>query len=152
MTNILLKISIHNQNKSSGELLKWSVSGNVLMLGSLSNDDGDVNENGKKAIGLDKQNNNFARASRFFVHFFVVTARLRREMPNFTFCGKREDKTTPLFFFPEPRYSLIEFNSQKIPNIWQSERDGISAIKFEAARLHFFFRSHRCRCCLRSLL
>ena len=87
------------------------------MLGSLSNDDGDVNENGKKAIGLDWQNNNFARASRFFVHFFVVTARLRREMPNFTFCGKREDKTTTLFFFPEPRYSLLEFNSKKIPNI-----------------------------------
>ena len=39
------------------------------MLGSLSNDDGDVNENGKKAIGLDKQNNNFARASRFFCTF-----------------------------------------------------------------------------------
>ena len=48
-------------------------------IGSLSNDDGDVNENGKKAIGLDWQNNNFARASRYFVHFFAVTARLRRE-------------------------------------------------------------------------
>ena len=47
--------------------------------GSLSNDDGDVNENGIKAMGLDEQNNNFARASRFFVHFFAVSARLRRE-------------------------------------------------------------------------
>ena len=37
-------------------------------LGSLSNDDGDGIENGKKAIGLDWQNNDFARASRFFVH------------------------------------------------------------------------------------
>ena len=46
---------------------------------SSSNDDGDVNENGKKSIGSDWQNNNFARASRFFVHFFAVTARLRRE-------------------------------------------------------------------------
>ena len=35
------------------------------MLGSLSKDDGDVNENDKKAIGLDEQNNNFARATRF---------------------------------------------------------------------------------------
>ena len=43
-------------------------------LGSLSDDDGDVNENGKKAIGSDWQNNNFALASRFFVHFFAVTA------------------------------------------------------------------------------
>ena len=33
----------------------------------------------QKAIGLDWQNNNSARASRFFVHFFIVTARLQRE-------------------------------------------------------------------------
>ena len=32
----------------------------------------DVQENGKKAIGLDWQSNNFARASRFFVHDFDV--------------------------------------------------------------------------------
>ena len=47
-------------------------------LGSLRNDDDDDdegNEKGKKAIGLDKQNNNFARASRFFVHFSAVVAR-----------------------------------------------------------------------------
>ena len=31
-------------------------------IGSLSNDDGDVNEDGKKAIGLDWQNNTFSRA------------------------------------------------------------------------------------------
>ena len=50
-------------------------------IGSLSNDDGDSdgNDNGKKAMGLDWQNNNFARASRFFVHFFAVAARLHRE-------------------------------------------------------------------------
>ena len=35
-----------------------------------SNDDGDVNENGIKALGLDSPpKNNFARSSRFFVHF-----------------------------------------------------------------------------------
>ena len=44
-----------------------------LIIGSLSNDNGDGN--GKKAIGLDKQNNSFARASRFFVHFVAVVAR-----------------------------------------------------------------------------
>ena len=48
-------------------------------LGSLSNDDGDVNENGKKIKGLDWQNNNSAGASRFFVHFFAVTERPQRE-------------------------------------------------------------------------
>ena len=53
--------------------------------GSLSNDDGDGdgNENGKKPIGLDWQNNNFARASRFFVHFGAFVARLQRESASF---------------------------------------------------------------------
>ena len=36
-----------------------------MLIGSLGNDDGDVNESRKKAIGLDWQNNNFTRASRF---------------------------------------------------------------------------------------
>ena len=48
-------------------------------IGSLTNNDSDGNENGKKAIGLDWQNDDFARASRFFVHFFAVAARLHRE-------------------------------------------------------------------------
>ena len=39
---------------------------------------GAVNEHGKKAVGLDWQKHNFARASRFFDHFVVVLARLRR--------------------------------------------------------------------------
>ena len=51
----------------------------VYGLGSLSNEDGDGNKNVKKEIGLYWQNNNFARASRFLVHFFAVTALLRRE-------------------------------------------------------------------------
>ena len=69
------------------------------LVGSLSNDDGDVNKNGKKSKGFDWPNNNFARASRFFVHFFTVTARLQREN-NFMFCRGREHKTTTSFFFP----------------------------------------------------
>ena len=34
----------------------------------------------QKVIGYDWQNTNSARASRIFVHFFAVTARLRREL------------------------------------------------------------------------
>ena len=64
-----------------------------LSIGSLSNDDGDVNENGKKAKGLDWQNNSSARASRFFVHFFTFSA-----MSNFTFSEGREHTTTTFFF------------------------------------------------------
>ena len=48
-------------------------------LGSLRQDDDDGHEDGKKAIGLDKQNNSCARASRFFVHFSAAVARLQRE-------------------------------------------------------------------------
>ena len=48
-------------------------------LGALAMTSGDGNENGKKAIGLGWQNNNFARASRFCVHFLAVVARLRDE-------------------------------------------------------------------------
>ena len=32
-----------------------------------------------KQLVLDWQNNNLARAARFFVHFFAVTAQLRRK-------------------------------------------------------------------------
>ena len=49
------------------------------MVKSSSNYDGDGNENGKKAIGLDRQNSSFVHLSRFFVHFFAVVARLQRE-------------------------------------------------------------------------
>ena len=47
-----------------------------VILGSLSNDG---NENSNKPIGIDWQNNNFARASRVFVHLLAVVARLQRE-------------------------------------------------------------------------
>ena len=54
-----------------------------LLLGSLSNDDGDGNKNGKKAMGLDWQNNNFSRASGFSVYFLAVVARLLGESASF---------------------------------------------------------------------
>ena len=46
--------------------------------GSLSKHNSDDNENVKIAIGLVWQNN-FARTSRFCVHFYAVVARLQRE-------------------------------------------------------------------------
>ena len=48
----------------------------VKILVSISNDDDDGNENGKKTIGW--QNNNLARASRFFVYFSAVATQLQR--------------------------------------------------------------------------
>ena len=40
----------------------------------------DGNENVKNHNRFSRQNNNFTRASHFFVHFFAVFARLRREI------------------------------------------------------------------------
>ena len=45
----------------------------LQLIGSLSNDDNDSWKNGNKLTGLEWQNNIFARASHFFVHFFAWT-------------------------------------------------------------------------------
>ena len=44
-----------------------------------SNDDIGGNENGRKAIALNWQHNNVARAAGFFENFFAITAELPRE-------------------------------------------------------------------------
>ena len=59
------------------------------IFGSLHIDD-DGNEYGKKTLGLDWQDNSSTRASRFFVHFFAVAARLQSKVPNFPFRRGRE--------------------------------------------------------------
>ena len=76
ITNIGEKLTRDESWKGNKGRFSWVY---ALTLESLRNDEGDVNENGIKAKGLDKKNNNFARASRFFVHFSAVTARLQRE-------------------------------------------------------------------------
>ena len=48
-------------------------------MGSLSNDDGDGNKNGRKPMGLYWQNNNFAHASHLSVHFVAFVAQLVHE-------------------------------------------------------------------------
>ena len=48
----------------------------------------------QKRSWFKKQNIKSARASGFFVHFFSVTARLRRKQLNFIFNGRRKQATT----------------------------------------------------------
>ena len=61
-----------------------------------------------------------------------------------------------LFLFLNFDTVLKNLTPEKITNIWRMERDRISAIKFEAARIHFLiiwrFRSRRRCCCLSSLV
>ena len=68
-------------------------------LGSFSNDDGDFNENGKKTIGWDWQNNNSVHASRFLYLSLPLLNDYDVKLPNFTFCWGSEQKTTILPFF-----------------------------------------------------
>ena len=78
-TNYIYSINGHLFATSSFFLADPSPNIDSYIWGSLSNDDGDANENGKKAIDWDWQNNNSARETRIFVHFFAVVARLQRE-------------------------------------------------------------------------
>ena len=75
--------SLFSSSKQSPVMHKTKVRNVDLkahQLGSFSNDDGDGNEDVKKAIGsLRKTTTQFVRASPFLVHFFTALARLRRE-------------------------------------------------------------------------
>ena len=70
-----------------------------LMLWSLSNVDGDGKENGKKNNRSRLAKQQLCSFITLFLHFFAVTARLRRKMSNFTARGGLEHKTTTFFFF-----------------------------------------------------
>ena len=53
------------------------------------------------------------------------------------FVGDGNTRQQLRFSFPELWCSPLEFNSKTFANIWWIKRDGISAITFEAARIHF---------------
>ena len=104
----------------------WSL---MNLLRSLINDDSEGNENGKNAISLDWQNNNFARASRFFctlLNRLCTTTTWKCLISRFLEDGN--------FSWTLIQYFRIQLQLQiNLP----IRRDGISAIKFEAARIHF---------------
>ena len=82
---------------------------------------------------INRFNNNFARASRFFVHFFTVTARLRHE--------------SALLWRAKTQYSdflSLFLNCDAV--LRRTEREEI--IKFEGAQIYFkaMFFTYRHRC------
>ena len=101
--------------------------------------DSDDNEKVKKSYRLNKQNNGSTRASRFFVHFFTVTARLRRENAQFTFYGGCKQATAKFsFFFWRWIWFLGRNSAQKeFACIWQSKRVGVIASEIEWKQIHF---------------
>ena len=80
----LFQISPGYREKKCDVTLLWQQNFWITTLGSLSNDDGDGNENGKKAIGLDKQNNNFASDHAFLYISQPSLHVCDIKLPNFT--------------------------------------------------------------------
>ena len=75
----------HNRTAQYFEQGRGEVSRQVTMVALFQDDnktndddDGDGKENGRKYMFI-LTNNNFARASHYFVHFFAVVAPLRHE-------------------------------------------------------------------------
>ena len=66
---------------------------------SLSNDDGDVNENVIKAIGYIGKTTTLHAHHAFLYISLPSLHDYDVNMPNFTFCGGREDKAMTFFFF-----------------------------------------------------
>ena len=84
------------------------------MLGSLSKGNGDGNENGKKAIGLDWKNNNFVRASRFFVHVHFLPSLHDYDVKVSRFMEDVNKRTRNLLSHSELGYGSGEFNSRRV--------------------------------------
>ena len=94
---------------------KFQLSSFPCFLGSLSNDDGDGNENGERATELDQQNNNFARA--FHVFCTLLCRHFTTTMWKCLILHFLENLNTRQrlrFSFSDLRYSLLEFSSGKI--------------------------------------
>ena len=91
-------------------------------LGSLSNEDGDgltAARTEKKVIGLDWQNNNFARVSHFFVHFLPSLQDCDVKLPNFTSVLWRTGTHNNHFLFLCVNLDTVLYNStpEKFANI-----------------------------------
>ena len=72
----------------------------VLALGSLCNDDGDVNENGKRSNRSRSAKQQLCTSNTLFLYIPLPSLHdYDVKMHNFTFYGGREQKTTIFFFF-----------------------------------------------------
>ena len=123
-----------------------------------SDDNENGNENGKKATGLIRKNNNSARALRFFAHFFFC--RHGTKVANFTCClfflffGGHEHKTTTVFLFSWTSIQSFKIQLKKSlpPTFDELNEMEYKSKKFEAAQnslnsLFDVFFSRRCRYC-----
>ena len=59
---------------------------------------------------MNRQSNNSARASRFFVHFFPSLHDYDRKMPYFTFYSGHKQTTAKFLSLPELEYNNNNYN------------------------------------------
>ena len=104
----------------------------------------------KKVVGLDWQNNNFARASHFLYISLASLHAYNGKLPIFADCGGCErDKN----FFLNFDTVLYDSTPEKLAIIYRIARDRINAVKFEASRILFLsdvFVARRRSCCLKA--
>ena len=104
----------------------------------LSNDDGNGNKNGKKAIDLYQQkSNNNNNSSRLLEHF---VARLQHETYLFHAPALRSwwtQRENVLFLFRNLDTGLWDSTPEKFDNIWQIKWNWIRSVKIETLWIHF---------------
>ena len=85
------------------------------------------------------QNNNFARASRFFVHFFTVLARLRRENAQLQVFWRTYTSDDESLFVSQLNLSAVLEKSTpgKLAYTCHFQQVGINATKIEKTGIHF---------------
>ena len=113
-----------------------------LLLRSLSNDDGDGNENGNKSNRFRLARQQLCTCITLFCTSLgrrYTTATWECLISRFVEDVNKANKVS--FSFPELWYRPLKFTLKKSANIWRIKRDGISEIKFEVARLHFLSRT-----------
>ena len=83
-------------------------------VGSLSNDNDDGTENGKKAISLISKTATLHVHHHAFLYTFLPSLHgYDVKLPNFTFCGGCERKTTTLLFFSCTLIQSVRIQLQK---------------------------------------
>ena len=108
-----------------------------MSVGSFSNDDGDGNENVKKAIGL------LSKTTSLHVHhaFLYISLPLLHDydvkMPSFTFSGGRKQTTTSFFLFLNLSAVPDKSTPGKLDYISYFQRIEINATKLENTPIHF---------------
>ena len=106
----LVKKDKWNKARRGHEREKWNSSGS----GSLSNDDGDGDENGKNVVGLMSKTTLHVRHALLYISLLSLHD-YNVEMPNFTFYGERKQATMNFSFsLLTNESSPQEINSREI--------------------------------------